>query len=115
MAKAFFSYREQIIPRVGKVPLDYHFRNAFGDLWDQAGNSFELSIANGNPSGDGRLMGVVECVDQATLDAVLRSFPNDLESIDDAAAKMNLWGDRKGDRRVTVDGNMIRDPAKGDT
>ena len=84
--RKYFSYRELQTPW-GKIPLDYHLRNNFGNLKFK----FELAIANGGPSGDGRLLGYIEAEDEAVVDMILRSFICDAETTKQVVKKIKRW------------------------
>lgn len=87
----YFSYRELYV-HGGFQPLDYHFKKNFNGL----DFTYKLSIASGS-SVDGRHLGCIEvdtgdsAQDQKIVDSILRSFPCDKETAEDAKDKIERW------------------------
>jgi hypothetical protein len=90
MATKYFTYRPLYLgPRLGTVPLDYHLKKAYGTLKFD----FELAIANGTPSGDGRELGSITADTEIIIDAVLQGLPVawEEETKANAQEKVKRW------------------------
>lgn len=103
--RQYFTYRDMYTP-IGYIGPDGHLANNFTAL----AFTFDLAIFNGNDI-DGRKLGYIEADTQLIIDCVLRSFPTDVETVQEAHDKAELWSGRTD---ITISGENLVIPTISD-
>ena len=101
-------------------PVEYNVQNNIGELWNQIEKDF--CVINGSSLNDPRELGYVEIPEdvngmfefpahpghlhpvQNGIDLILKMFPHDLETVEEAKEKVERWTGRTD---ITIDGDKV--------